>query len=249
MGRTTSHPSHHIIHHVAFSVVLVQKSHTMNITPLHGWHLTTQQAIALQTELAEQVNDDVHLSLSAVRSIAGVDVSVRDDISTAAVVIVSFPDFRVLEFARASIPTPFPYIPGLLSFREMPVILRAFADIQTIPDVVMVDGMGRIHPRKFGIACHLGLWLNLPTIGVGKTPFVGTYDDPPAEKGAMSNIIYADEVVGVVLRTRTNVKPLFISVGHRIDLSSAIALTLACVTRYRQPEPIRHAHRIAGGET
>lgn len=218
----------------------------MNISPLHDWHLTAQQAIALQQELAGQVVDDVHLPLATIRTIAGIDVSVKHDISTAAVVIVSFPDFRVIESARAKMPTPFPYIPGLLSFREMPVILRAFADIHTIPDVLMVDGMGRIHPRKFGIACHLGLWLNRPSVGVGKTPFVGAYDEPAPQKGAQSNIIYHDEVVGVALRTRDRVKPLYVSVGHQIDLASAVALTLACVTRYRQPEPIRHAHHHAG---
>lgn len=218
----------------------------MNISPFHDWNLTAQQAIALQKQLAGQVVDDVYLPLSAIRTIAGIDVSVKANWSTAAVVILSFPDFRIIESAWAKIPTPFPYIPGLLSFREMPVILRAFADIHTIPDVLMVDGMGRIHPRKFGIACHLGLWLNRPSVGVGKTPFVGVYDEPAPQKGAQSNIIYHDEVVGVALRTRDRVKPLYVSVGHQIDLASAVALTLACVTRYRLPEPIRHAHRLAG---
>lgn len=218
----------------------------MNINPLHDWDLNAQQAIALQKELAGQVVDDVDLPLSAITTIAGIDVSVKNDMSTAAVVILSFPDFRVIESIQATMPTPFPYIPGLLSFREIPVILRAFADIQTAPDVLMVDGMGKIHPRKFGIACHLGLWLNLPSLGVGKTPFIGTYDEPAPQKGAMSNILYHDEVLGMALRTRDNVNPLYISVGHKLNLESAVAITLACVTKYRQPEPIRHAHHTAG---
>ncbi len=218
----------------------------MNIPPLHTWDLTVQQAIALQHELARQVVDDVDLPLAHIHTIAGVDVSVKNDISTAAVVILSFPDFRVIESVRATMPTPFPYIPGLLSFREIPVILRAFADVQTPPDVLMVDGMGKIHPRKFGIACHLGLWLNLPSLGVGKTPFIGTYDDPAPHKGATANIVYQDEVLGVALRTRDKVKPLYISVGHQLNLTSAVAITLACVPKYRQPEPIRHAHHTAG---
>lgn len=218
----------------------------MNISHLHDWNLTAQGAIALQKELAGQVLDDIHLPLSHINTIAGIDVSVKNDISTAAVVILSFPDLQVIESARATMPTPFPYIPGLLSFREIPVILRAFADIQTAPDVLMVDGMGKIHPRKFGIACHLGLWLNLPSLGVGKTPFIGTYDEPAPQKGAKSNIVYHDEVLGVALRTRDNVNPLYISVGHKLDVASAVAITLACVTKYRQPEPIRHAHHTAG---
>jgi len=218
----------------------------MNIPSLHDWHLSTQEAIALQTKLARDVLDDIPLPLSAIRTIAGIDVSVKDDISTAAVVVLSFPELIVIESARAKMPTPFPYIPGLLSFREIPVILRAFEDIQTVPDVLMVDGMGRIHPRKLGIACHLGLWLNLPSLGVGKTPFIGTHAPLSSEKGASTHILYHDEVLGVALRTRENVKPLYISVGHKLDLDSAIAITLACVGKYRQPEPIRQAHNTAG---
>lgn len=218
----------------------------MNITPLHDWHLSPQEAIALQTKLAGDVVDTHPLPLSSIHTIAGIDVSVKDDISTAAVVVLSFPELIVIESARAKMPTPFPYIPGLLSFREIPVILRAFEDIQTAPDVLMVDGMGRIHPRKLGIACHLGLWLNLPSLGVGKTPFIGTHAPLSSEKGAMSQIMYHDEVLGVALRTRENVKPLYISVGHQMNLESAIAITLACVGKYRQPEPIRQAHNTAG---
>ncbi len=218
----------------------------MPIPHLHQWNLSPQQAIAIQTQLAGQVVDDVSLPLANIRTIAGVDVSVRDDISTAAVVILSFPDMVVMESARAVSPTPFPYIPGLLSFREIPVILQAFEQLKTTPDMLMVDGMGRIHPRKLGIACHLGLWLNLPSVGVGKTPFIGTHAPLSAEKGATSHIIYKDEVLGVALRTRENIKPLYVSVGHLLNLDSAVAVVMACVGKYRQPEPIRQAHNTAG---
>jgi deoxyribonuclease V len=218
----------------------------MTIPHLHDWNLSPQQAIALQTQLAGQVIDDVALPLATTRTIAGVDVSVRDDISTAVVVILTFPDMVMVESARAVLPTPFPYIPGLLSFREIPVILQAFEQLKTTPDMLMVDGMGQIHPRKLGIACHLGLWLNLPSVGVGKTPFIGTYAPLSPEKGAMSQIIYKDEVLGVALRTRENTKPLFVSVGHLLNLESAVAVVMACVGKYRQPEPIRYAHNTAG---
>jgi deoxyribonuclease V len=218
----------------------------MKIDKLHDWALSPQEAIALQNEMKGQVVDDVHLPLADIHTIAGIDVSVRDDISTAAIVVLSFPELVVIESVRAKLPTPFPYIPGLLSFREIPVLLEAFAELKTTPDVLMVDGMGKIHPRKFGIACHLGLWLKLPSLGVGKTPFIGTYDDPAPEKGAMSDIVYKDEVLGVALRTRDNTKPLYISVGHLMNLESAIAITMACVGKYRQPEPIRQAHNTAG---
>ncbi|MDX2076296.1 MAG: endonuclease V [bacterium] len=218
----------------------------MHIPDLHDWNLSPQEAIALQNEMKGQVVDDVPLPLADIHTIAGIDVSVRDDISTAAIVVLSFPEMGVIESVRAKLPTPFPYIPGLLSFREIPVLLEAFAGLKTTPDVLMVDGMGKIHPRKLGIACHLGLWLKLPSLGVGKTPFIGTYDDPAPQKGAMSNIVYHDEVLGVALRTRDNTKPLYISVGHLMNLESAIAITMACVGNYKQPEPIRQAHNTAG---
>lgn len=213
---------------------------------LHDWHITPSEAIALQSQLAQQVVDDAPLSLQAIGTIAGVDVSVRGGESTAAVVMLAFPEMTLVQSVRARADTPFPYMPGLLSFREMPVILRAFEQLHTLPDVLMVDGMGRIHPRQFGIACHLGLWMNLPAIGVGKTPFIGTHAPLGAEKGANSPIIYHDELLGVALRTRANTKPLYISVGHLCDLPSAIAVVMACVGKYRQPEPIRQAHHIAG---
>jgi deoxyribonuclease V len=216
------------------------------VNNLHAWNLTPTDAIVLQRELAARVDFQTPLDLTTVQIVAGVDVSVRDDISTAALVALSFPGLQVLDRVTARQPTSFPYIPGLLSFREIPVLLEAHARLSVTPDAYLVDGMGRIHPRRIGIASHLGLWLDAPTVGVGKTHFIGTYDASPDERGAFSPLTDKGELLGVVLRTKHKVKPLYISPGHRIDLDSAIALVLACTTTYRLPEPIRAAHNTAG---
>lgn len=217
----------------------------MHITHLHDWNLTPPDAVALQKRLAAQIVTGPPLDLARVRLVAGVDVGVRDNISQAAVVVLTFPGLEPVETVTAVQPTPFPYIPGLLSFREGPVLEQAFTRLQTEPDAFIFDGMGIMHPRRLGIAAHLGLWLDRPTIGCGKTYLVGTYAAPDTRRGASSAVMYRGEQIGVVLRTRDNVKPVFVSPGHRIDLESAVALTMACCTRYRLPEPIRRAHRAA----
>lgn len=213
---------------------------------MHSWSLTPTEAIALQRDLASQLNHSHPLDLSQVNIVAGVDVSVKDNISTAAVVALTFPTLHVLEIATAQIPTPFPYVPGLLSFREGEAILAAHAKLTQRPDAYLFDGMGRIHPRRIGVASHLGLWLNKPTVGVGKTHFLGEYDAPEDTSGAWSPLTDKGEMLGAVLRTRSRVKPVYISSGHLIDLESALKLVMACVTRYRLPEPIRAAHNAAG---
>jgi len=218
----------------------------VKIHRLHRWDLTPQEAIALQKNLAGQVIHNTPLELESVQTVAGVDVSVKNDISRAAIVVLEYPSLQIIEKAIATQPTPFPYVPGLLSFREGPVLVEAFEALQHEPDVLIFDGMGRIHPRKLGIAAHIGLWLQKPTIGCGKTYLVGQYDEPDLDKGAASALTYKGEQLGVVLRTRTNVKPVFISPGHRIDIESAVALTLAVTPKYRLPEPIRAAHNTAG---
>jgi len=178
--------------------------------------------------------------------VAGVDVSVKNNVSQAAVVVLTFPALQVIETVRAQMPTPFPYIPGLLSFREGPVLVQAFAQLQHEPDAFLFDGMGYAHPRRIGIACHMGLWLNKPTLGCGKTHFIGTYDEPPLERGAWSALVDKGETIGAVLRTREATKPVYISAGHLMDLPSALDLTMRCTGRYRLPEPIRAAHHAAG---
>jgi deoxyribonuclease V len=223
----------------------------MQFVPLHGWDMDAAAAAALQKRMAADVIADCPLDVSAIRVVAGVDVGVRIDengaaVSRGAVVALHFPSLTVIETASASMPTPFPYIPGLLSFRELPVLLAAFEKLTTEPDVLLVDGMGRAHPRRFGIACHLGLWLDKPSIGCGKTLLIGRHGDLPDERGAHVDLVDKGEVIGAALRTRPGVKPVYVSVGHRCDLASALALTMACVKKYRLPEPIRAAHCAAG---
>lgn len=218
----------------------------MQITTLHEWKLKPAEAIALQQRLAAQVDDSTPLDLSEVRLVAGVDVSVRNEVARAAVVVLTCPELEPVETALAELPVSFPYIPGLLSFREGPVLLEAFRRLEHTPDVFIFDGMGRIHPRRFGIASHMGLWLDRPTVGCGKSHLLGEYEMPGPDKGDHSPLHHRGELLGAVLRTRKNVKPVYISVGHRATLETALALALACTTRYRLPQPIRLAHNAAG---
>jgi deoxyribonuclease V len=218
----------------------------MRLHHRHHWNLTPQEAIALQKELAAEIVHDRPIDLDAVRLVAGVDVSVKNDSSQAAVVVVTYPDLEPVEIVRAQQPTPFPYIPGLLSFREGPVLVETFEKLEHEADVFIFDGMGRAHPRRIGIASHMGLWLEKPTIGCGKTRLVGRHDEPGVDKGDYSALIDKGEQIGVVLRTRTKVKPVFISVGHLLDLETAIEMTLCCTPKYRLPRPIRLAHNAAG---
>jgi len=216
---------------------------------LHSWNLTPTEAKALQTQLVSLLRDEP-LDLRTVRTVAGVDVSVKEvggrAVSQAAIVVSTFPDLEIIETVRAQRPTDYPYIPGLLTFREGPVLLQAWSLLKTNPDVLIFDGMGRIHPRQMGIAAHMGLWLQQPTIGCGKTHLLGEYAMPGVEQGAYSVLTIFGQPRGVVLRTRTNVKPVYISAGHRMDTKSALALVLACTTKYRLPMPIRYAHIAAG---
>ena len=224
----------------------------MQIQHRHDWNLTPSEAIALQKRLAAEIDYHHPIDLAAVRLVAGVDVSVKTDPvsgqanSQAAVVVLSYPQLTIVETSLAQMPTPFPYISGLLSFREGPVLEKAFEKLQAEPDVLIFDGMGRMHPRRIGIASHMGLWLQKPTIGCGKTKLLGHFAEPDAERGGRSDLIDHDEVLGVVLRTRTNVKPVYISVGHLADLETSVELTLRCTSKYRLPDPIRAAHNAAG---
>lgn len=224
----------------------------MHIEHLHEWNISPAEAIALQKELATQLDYQRPLDLNSIGLVAGVDVSVKTDVVTgattsqAAVVVLSYPNMKVVDTALAQMPTPFPYVPGLLSFREGPVLETAFAKLETEPDVLIFDGMGRAHPRRIGIASHMGLWLQKPTIGCGKTLLIGKYAEPPNERGAYSDLIDRNEVIGAVLRTKVNVKPVYISVGHLADLATSVELVMGCTSKYRLPEPIRAAHNAAG---
>ena len=217
----------------------------MKIDQLHDWNLEPKAAIALQRELAPQLSSNTPLALDGISSVAGVDVSVRGGRSRAAAVVMSYPQLEPLEIVRAERETNFPYIPGLLAFREGPVVLDALRQLRRAPDAFIFDGMGQLHPRKMGIAAHLGLWLRRPTIGCGKRHYIGEYAEPAEAKGSSSRVTYRDEQIGAVLRTRAKVKPVYISVGHLADLESAVKLVMRATTRYRLPEPVRAAHHAA----
>lgn len=218
----------------------------MRIEPLHDWDLNPRSAIALQTELASRLVSDLPLEIDRVKRVAGIDVSVKNGQSRAAVVIMSFPDLLGIETVVAQQETRYPYIPGLLAFREGPVILQALSKINHEPDAIIFDGMGQIHPRRMGIAAHLGLWLRRPTIGCGKSHYIGDYDEPAETKGSRAPLRFRGRELGFVLRARTGVKPVYVSAGHLATLESAVELVLACAPRFRLPEPIRAAHKAAG---
>ncbi len=218
----------------------------MQYQNLHAWHVTTEQARQLQNELSTQVVRRDRFE--TIKTVAGVDIGFKNNIARAAVVILSFPDLLLVDGVVAESRVNFPYIPGYLSFREIPPLLVAFARLQTEPDLVIVDGQGLAHPRRFGLACHLGLILDKPTIGCAKSRLCGQYDEPDAEKGAYTDLLDKDEIIGTALRTRTNVSVVYVSIGHRISLDSARKLTLACCKRYRLPETTRYAHRAASGK-
>ena len=218
----------------------------MKIQHRHAWNISPAEAIALQKQLTTEVISTQPIDLANVRLVAGVDVSVKNEVSQAAVVVLSFPDLQIVETVLSQRPTPFPYIPGLLSFREGPVLEEAFENLKLEPDVFIFDGMGIAHPRRIGIASHMGLWLQKPTIGCGKTLLIGRFGELPDEKGAYSNLVDKGQVIGVALRTRAGTKPVYISPGHLADLPTSIELVMACTPKYRLPEPIRAAHTAAG---
>jgi deoxyribonuclease V len=214
----------------------------MKIESLHSWDLTPTEAVALQRQLADRV--DTRLPLTRCNLIAGADVSYQrfSNVFYAGVVVLRMDDLTVLEKRGVVCEVTFPYIPGLLSFRETPVLLKAFEKIETVPDVVILDGHGYSHPRRFGFACHLGLWLNLPSVGCAKTRLFGTHKEPGRKAGSVAPLKDNDEIIGQVVRTKTGVKPVFVSVGYKIDLRSAAELVLSTCRGYRLPEPTRQAH-------
>lgn len=220
----------------------------MTNAPLHEWVLEPGSAIALQKELASQVIRTDELP-EVVQHIAGVDMALNEETSMAraAVVLLSYPALEIVEKHVYEEPVRMPYIPGLLSFREIPCILGAFARLHVQPELVMVDGQGIAHPRYLGIASHLGLWLNLPTIGCAKSILRGKYNEQALgeEAGAWEPLIYKKETIGAAVRTRTRVNPLIISLGHRISLETSIRYVLACGKGYRLPEPTRQADKLS----
>jgi deoxyribonuclease V len=213
----------------------------MRIHRLHGWNLTPRRAIALQEKLRDRI---VAAPLPAEPgTVAGADCAFSGGRIHAAVIVYSFPDLAEIERASASLPLAFPYVPGLLSFRECPVVLKAFSRLKTAPDVVFVDGHGMAHPRRMGLACHLGLWLDRPTLGCAKSVLVGEFGPLGRRKGSSSPLVHDGRTVGAAVRLADGVKPVFVSVGHRIALDDAIRLTLACSDGFRLPKPTREPDR------
>ncbi len=215
--------------------------------PAHRWDVTPAEAVAIQNRLRECVitTDE----LGAIRTVAGVDVGFEagNTVTRAAIAVLNYHDLSLIEGCIARVPTTFPYVPGLLSFRELPAVLKALAALSAPPDLVVCDGQGYAHPRRLGIACHLGVYTGLATIGVAKKRLVGQHDEVPDERGAWRTLVDRDEAIGAVLRTRAGVKPVYVSVGHRLSLARALECVMHLLTRYRLPEPTRWAHRLASG--
>lgn len=207
--------------------------------------ITPAEAKAIQLALAAQVSQRPAFSLRGLQWVAGADLSYekRADDGYAAIVLCRYPDLEIVEVATAAGEIAFPYVPGLLSFRELPLLERAWRRLRRKPQVLVCDGQGRAHPRRLGLACHAGLALGVPTIGCGKSRLIGTYREPGWSRGSLAGLFDGRERIGSVVRTRDGVKPLFVSVGHRVSLPQAVRLVLRLCRGYRQPEVIRYAHQ------
>jgi deoxyribonuclease V len=218
----------------------------MKARNLHEWDLSCKEAIEIQRQLASQVRFAAMKKRPKI--IAGLDCAFSKNGKQifASAVVIDLSDFSIIETTTAARKVDFPYIPGLLSFREAPACIDAIEKLKNTPDVFIVDGQGIAHPRRLGIASHIGLLIDKPTIGCAKSRLIGTFDEPGRRKGSFSPLVDSDEKIGVVLRTRTDVKPVFVSVGHKCTLDDAISVVLKCTTKYRLPEPSRLAHQLVG---
>lgn len=214
----------------------------MKIHDLHSWDLLPTEAVSLQRSLTDKV--DARTPLGDFELLAGADVSYArfSNVFYAGVVVVRVADGAVVERQSAVRRTPFPYVPGLLSFREAPALLEALSKIRTEPDAILFDGQGFAHPRRFGLACHVGLWLDRPTLGCAKSLLIGAYREPGKKAGSITPLKDDKDIIGSVVRTKHGIKPVYVSVGHRIDLPSAVRVVLASCRGYRIPEPTRQAH-------
>jgi deoxyribonuclease V len=224
-----------------------RRAEQVNVNPLHSWTLDPSQAAQVQAALREKL--ELTWDGRAVNTVGGVDASVRNERVRAAIVVLSFPGLKVLETTAASAPLAFPYVPGLLSFREGPAILAAWRQLRQRPDLALFDGQGIAHPRGLGIAAHMGLWLDCPTIGVAKSRLYGRHQPVGPQRGDSAALYSHDtppRLIGAVLRTRPRSNPLYVSPGHAMDVRHAVEFVLACLTHYRLPEPTRQAHLHAG---
>ena len=211
----------------------------------HYWNLPPKKAIELQKHLARKVIRQSCISIRSIKTIAGIDTSYRSNMACAAVVVLNLKHLELMEYKTAILPIEFPYIPGLLSFREGPAIIKALQKLKTTPDILLFDGQGIAHQRRLGIASHIGLLLDRPTIGCAKTRLVGQYEEPDSRRGSYTYLREADKTIGAVVRTRAGVKPVFVSIGHRVNLRDSIKLILDCNKGFRLPEPIRRADKLS----
>lgn len=213
----------------------------------HPWPQTIEEAIAIQEQLRSEVITENQLE--TVRYVAGVDVGYDsvDKVSRAAVTVLSFPDLQLQQQAVVLCPTAFPYIPGFLSFREVPAVLEALENISLRPDLILCDGQGLAHPRRFGLACHLGVLTGIATIGVAKNRFMGEHSEVGLDRGSWQPLLVEGSTVGAALRTQTGVKPIYVSIGHKVNLISAIEYVLRCAPKYRLPETTRSADQLTSG--
>ncbi|MGD2207001.1 MAG: deoxyribonuclease V [Anaerolineae bacterium] len=219
----------------------------MRLAVSHPWDLSVDEAKALQMELAEKVVPETTFDPSAVETVAGVDVGFPAGRARAAVVVLGLNDLKPVDYARVEMSITFPYVPGLLTFREGPVVLAALEKLTTWPDLFIFDGQGVAHPLRVGLAAHMGVLLDWPSIGCAKSRLVGEHDEPGQRKGDWVPLYDQGQTIGAVLRSRTKVSPVYVSIGHRIGLSTAIDFILRCTPRYRLPETTRYAHKVADG--
>ncbi|HOU12021.1 MAG TPA: deoxyribonuclease V [Anaerolineae bacterium] len=219
--------------------------HKNGLKITHPWNLDPPAAIALQRELADKVIREI--AFGAINTVAGVDASYREGLTWAAIVVFNFPGMDILDYVTVERPVDYPYVPGLLSFREAPAVLDGLEKLATVPDLLIFDGHGIAHPRRLGIASHVGLLLDIPSIGCAKKRLVGQYDEPGRERGSFTYVREGKEIIGAAVRTRSGVQPVFVSIGHRVSLDAAIDIVLVCGRGYRLPEPTRWADRIADG--
>jgi deoxyribonuclease V len=219
----------------------------MPVQQVHPWKVTTSEARAIQLRLAGLVCRENQVSRP--KLVAGVDISAPrfHGRVRGTVVVLSYPELEVVEIGAVEQAVEFPYIPGLLSFRESPVILAAYGKLRSKPDLILVDGQGIAHPRRFGIASHLGVLLDVPTIGCAKSMLCGTHDVLGPEAGSTAGIEHEGEIIGMALRTKANVRPVYVSIGHKVDLAAAVSWVSKCCWGYRLPEPTRLAHQAASG--
>ena len=219
----------------------------MKVSNLHSWQVSPAQALDLQLRLASQVSR--RNEVADPRLIAGVDISVNREqgVASGAIVVLNYPELRLVETKVVSGKLDFPYVPGLLSFREAPLTLAACERLSVTPDLILVDGQGIAHPRRFGLASHLGLLLDTPTIGCAKSLLCGSHEEPGDELGSCAEIMDRGEVIGAAVRTKPGSKPVYVSIGHKIDLETAMYWVVKLCRGYRLPEPARLAHLAAGG--